>query len=61
MDEQQMAAAFNEWMRRFIANPDEFNREFESVQEFISEGEAPTYGAVCAAFMLKIHAELTAN
>lgn len=62
MDELQMAAAFNEWMRRYIEEPEQFEREFQSVTEFnaaVDSGNPPSYGTDCAAYMLKVHGELT--
>ena len=61
MDEQLMARAMNEWMRRYIEEPERFEREFETVRRFqadeISDGE-PTYGKECAAYLFEIAAEL---
>ena len=57
----RMARAFNEWMRRFIEQPERFEREFRSVTEFMRETEAgkePTYGETCAAYLEEILAEL---
>lgn len=54
------AIAFNEWMRRYTETPEEFAREFQSVQEFLTQssgGETPTYGASCAAYFDKLVAE----
>jgi hypothetical protein len=52
--------ATNEWMRRYIENPDEFMREFEAVQQFttaLDAGKVPDYGEVCVAYMRKLLAE----
>lgn len=62
MTQGEMAAAFNEWMRRYIEEPDRFSREWQDVMEF--EGDRfdrkePSYGSDCAAYLLKIHGELT--
>ncbi len=57
MDQVKLAAAFNEWMRRFIENPAEFDREWQSVHRFISEqsqGKTPTYGETSAAYLLSL-------
>jgi hypothetical protein len=64
LTESQMANAFNEWMRRYVEEPERFEREFESVRQFEHEEEAgltPSYGTDCAAYLLKIHQELTAT
>jgi len=58
MTEAEIAAAMNEWMRRYIADPKGFEREFETVAAFKKEGDAPSYGADCAAYIMKLHAEL---
>jgi hypothetical protein len=57
MDKKQLAAAFNEWMRRFIENPDEFKREFQEVTNFVAEqsdGLEPGYGVICAEYLLQL-------
>ncbi len=54
MDKQTMAAAFNEWMRRYVEDPKAFAAEFESVQKYTAEleaGDTPSYGDRCAAYM----------
>ena len=33
----EMAWAFNEWTRRYIDNPEDFAREWETVLEFIED------------------------
>jgi hypothetical protein len=56
-----MIAAFNEWMRRYIEEPDRFRREWETVGEFIQErgqGKPPSYGQVCAAYLQQLIAEI---
>ena len=57
-----MAAAFNEWMRRYIEEPDRFDREWQSVGEYIqetSEGKTPSYGESCAAYLSRLIEELS--
>jgi hypothetical protein len=47
-------AAFNEWMRRYTANPGDFTRDWEQVFEFLSQqrkGEIPSYGETCTAYL----------
>jgi hypothetical protein len=63
LTESQLANAFNEWMRRYIDEPERFEREFESVRQFEAEANegTPSYGADCAAYLLKMHQELTCN
>jgi len=46
--------AFNEWMRRYIANPEEFEREFRSVQVFLRQKGEPNYGKDCTAYVCKL-------
>lgn len=59
LTDTEIAAAMNEWMRRFIEDPSTFDHEFQTVSEFLREDE-PSYGRVCAAYLLKIHQDLTA-
>lgn len=64
MNNAQMAVCFNEWMRRFIEDPAGFAREFEGVNAFLAEqadGQEPSYGENCAAYMAKLAAELPAS
>jgi len=52
--------ANNEWMRRYIEEPESFKAEFRSVVQFLEEeskGEEPSYGASCHAYMIKLMAE----
>lgn len=56
------AECFDEWMRRFIVNPSDFQREFETVGAFLSarmEGKPPTYGETCVAYLAKLRADLS--
>lgn len=64
MNNAQMVVCFNEWMRRFIEDPVGFQREFETVNEFLREqsgGEEPSYGEACAAYMVQLAGEATAS
>lgn len=57
MTNEQMARAFNEWMRRYTEEPEVFEAEFRSVGRFLTEqagGEEPSYGQACAAYMEEI-------
>lgn len=61
MTNEQMARCFNEWMRRFIDNPEEFEREFESVGSFLretNEGTEPSYGEQCTAYMTDLSSQI---
>ena len=56
------AECFDEWMRRYIGDPASFEREFETVGQFLSEtnvGMTPTYGEHCAAYLAKLRDELS--
>lgn len=55
------AQAFNEWMRRYIEDPERYNREFQSVEKFRAEGDSPSYGYDCAAYLEKLRNEILAN
>lgn len=60
MDRAKVAAAFNEWMRLYTEHPEDFDREFQSVGEFLEQtqnGETPSYGETCAAFLEKLIAD----
>lgn len=64
MTNAQMVKAFNEWMRRFIEEPDRFEEEFETVNSFqrdLAEGREPTYGEASAAYLEKLAAEVPAE
>lgn len=64
MTNAQMAKCFNEWMRRFIEEPDRFEREFETVNQFLkdeNEGCEPTYGETSAAYMQELATECPAE
>lgn len=53
----------NEWMRRYIEEPDKFAREFQAVQDFLTDeaaGVEPSYGDTCASYMLKLLDEMNA-
>ncbi len=53
------AQAFNEWLRLYTADPEQFAREFEVVVQFLAQqkaGEEPTYGESCDAFLAKLEA-----
>lgn len=59
-----LALSFNEWQRRYIANPDEFEREFESVQRFcafVDAGRTPDYGETCAAYLCSLMPEVAGD
>ncbi len=52
-----LADAFNEWMRRYIEDPDGFEREWITVQRHMEEtatGEDTTYGSHCVAILEEI-------
>jgi len=53
---ERMAAIFNEWIRRYEKNTDEFDSLLDS------NGKAPIdYGNRCAIYFHKIAAEMDAN
>jgi hypothetical protein len=57
MDKQKLAAAFNEWMKRYTEHPEKFDREFQAITTFLSEqaaGYKPTYGEACAAYLMEL-------
>ncbi len=57
----QIALAMNEWMRRYIEDPEKFEREFQSIDLFLKQEAIhaePSYGDTCSAYMMKLHKEL---
>ncbi|KTQ96801.1 hypothetical protein NS226_06705 [Aureimonas ureilytica] len=61
MDKATMTKCFNEWMRRYIEEPERFEREFETVGAFMRDeqsGVEPSYGEASAAYMSQIATEL---
>ena len=63
MEPNRQAACFNEWMRRYTDEPDTFNREWQTVSEFLAEknnGIVPSYGATCVAYLAEIDQTLAA-
>jgi hypothetical protein len=55
--ESEMAQAFNEWMRRYIEEPERFAHELKSVRAFEkaeSEGQEPDYGADSTSYLCAI-------
>lgn len=49
-----VARLHNEWMRRYIEEPETFQREFEAVLSFItdeSNGVEPSHGEECVAYL----------
>lgn len=61
MDQVKLAKCFNEWMRRFIEEPERFAREHESVVEFLRQenaGEEPSYGQGCAEYLTRLAGEI---
>lgn len=53
--------AFNEWMRRYTVDPEQFEREWQSVVDFLSEtsdGKEPSYGEACEAYLLTLIKEV---
>jgi hypothetical protein len=61
MSQSDSVKTFNEWMRRFIDEPERFSREFQSVQEFLTDeaaGREPSYGESCAAYQFNLLDEI---
>lgn len=56
-----MIKAFNEWMRRYIEEPERFSREFQEVVQYntdVEDGVEPSYGLECAAYLQSLMNEL---
>ena len=61
MENEKLAKAFNEWMRRFEQEPEKFQSEYQSVKEFLrnqADGREPSYGESCAAYLQQLLAEV---
>ena len=55
------ARAFNEWMRRFIDEPDRFKTESQEITDFTKSklnDKEPDYGTSCTAYLQKILDEM---
>lgn len=60
-DIARMVKAFNEWMRRYIETPEQYEREFKTVIEFnrdAFDGIEPSYGKNAAAYFCKLLNEI---
>lgn len=60
----EMAKAFNEWMRRYIEEPERFAHELKSVRAFEkaeAEGQEPDYGTDCTSYLCAILREVEAG
>ena len=62
----QLAGAFNEWMRRYTDDPEQFQNEYETVKRFLAEktasenvGPEPAYGMIRAGYLEYLVAELS--
>lgn len=54
----EIVRALNEWMRRYIEDPNKFAREFESVHQFLADqqlGVEPTYGETGADYLFRLN------
>lgn len=61
LSKAKLAKAFNEWMRRYVEEPEAFEAEFRSVGAFLkdrAEGREPTYGEHCAAYLEQLLASV---
>lgn len=57
----RLAAAFNEWQRRFIANPADFESEAETIGRFVMDlngGKTPSLGERQAAYLMMLMGSL---
>ena len=61
MTRHQMVAAFNEWMRRYIEEPERFMRDIQNVRDFLAAegaGAMPSYGEECTTYLEKVAADI---
>jgi len=57
---QDVASACDEWMRRYIEEPERFGREWQTVKQHLDEaasGKEHTYGKRCARYLVQLVAE----
>ena len=62
LNQEVMALAFNEWMRRYTEEPERFEREWRTVAKFLAEksaDETPSYGRSSAAYLVQLAEEVT--
>jgi hypothetical protein len=63
MSAADMTRTSNEWMRRYIEEPEKFSREFQEVTQFLADesaGREPSYGEQCTAYRFKLLEEMNA-
>lgn len=54
---EQIAQGCNEWMRRYIEEPERFENELSSVQRYLADVEGnrePSYGQTCVAYLREL-------
>jgi hypothetical protein len=64
MSAADMSRTSNEWMRRYIEEPEAFQREFQSITQFLkdeADGREPDYGERCTAYQFKLLEDLNAS
>lgn len=58
---ERLVKTFNEWMRRYTEHPEQFQREFQTVGDFLTEqahGKTPSYGKKCVAYLCQLFTEM---
>lgn len=61
MNKETTVKVLNEWMRRYIDEPERFEAEVTTLKEFLSDeaaGKEPSYGECCGPYMFQIAEEL---
>lgn len=61
MTDDEMGAAFNEWMRQYIEEPGDFEREWQTIDTFrrSEQFSIPAYGAKCTVYLKRCHEKLS--
>jgi hypothetical protein len=58
---RELVLTQNEWMRRYVEEPERFESEFKVVQLFLAEshvGKEPSYGEECTAYLQLLRSQL---
>lgn len=60
-ESKRLAHLFNEWLKRYTENPEQFAHQWQTVQTFLSEqaeGTEPSYGDACIGYLMELDTEM---